>query len=195
MKKVSNKWTFNSKYAYIQFIGSKNEDKYGIIDLEDYDKVKDYKWNINKDKNTFYIQSSFCQSNGEKSGILLHRFLFPEYKICDHKNRNGLDNRKENIREATISQNNINQIKQKGIYTSKYKGVSWNKRRKKWESKIVINGKKFDLGFYNIEEKAAIAYNIAARYFHPKFAVFNNVDESQFFYLGEKIMKKLDLLF
>jgi hypothetical protein len=95
----------------------------------------------------------------------------------DHINGNGLDNRKENLRVCTKSQNLGNQKKTKlygGVATSsKYKGVSWDKRVQKWVAKIGINGKRVYLGLFEDEEKAAEAYNKAALEYFGEFALLN----------------------
>lgn len=99
-----------------------------------------------------------------------------EYHI-DHKKRDATIN--ADLRPATASQNNANRAKPKtrdGIpTTSKYKGVSWFKRDKKWKVNITVNKKHIYLGVYDSEVEAAKAYNEAAIKFFGEFACLNNL--------------------
>ena len=99
--------------------------------------------------------------------------LIPEdKKEVDHGNRNTLDNRRRNLRGCTHRQNMMNRKKDVGA-TSRYKGVSWSKERKKWVSQITIGKKCKSLGRFAIEELAALAYDIAATYEYGEFANLN----------------------
>ena len=91
----------------------------------------------------------------------------------DHINGNGLDNRKANLRLATGTQNGYNRRKTRKRTWSKYKGVTFDKRRKKWEGKIVINGRKQHLGSFTNELDAGRAYDEAAKKYHGEFALLN----------------------
>ena len=75
--------------------------------------------------------------------------------VVDHINNNSLDNRVENLQ--IISQRK-NAYKTQGKYSSKYKGVSWSKQRKKWVVQIYINGKRCNLGFYKTELEGSYVY-------------------------------------
>ena len=94
----------------------------------------------------------------------------------DHKNRDTLFNCKDNLREATQSQNQQNSVARKG--QSKYKGVCRTKDGRRWCSQIRGNGKKLHLGECQTEVEAAILYDIAARSYHGKFARLNFPDQS-----------------
>lgn len=83
---------------------------------------------------------------------------FDENLFIDHINRIPDDNRIENLRIATNTQNQYNVSKRTGCI-SKYKGVSFNKNKRKWMSYICINKKKIFLGYYETENEAGIAYN------------------------------------
>lgn len=87
----------------------------------------------------------------------------------DHINGNGLDNRRENLRLATRSQNSINRGKQSNN-KSGYKGVSWNKRDKRWTAQITINKHIINLGGFDTPEQAYEAYKEAAKQYHGTFA-------------------------
>jgi hypothetical protein len=87
----------------------------------------------------------------------------------DHINSDGLDNRIQNLREATHAQNQRNQSK-RSDNTSGLKGVSWHKRGKKWKAQICHMGKWHALGLYDCSEEAHKAYVAAAHRFHGEFA-------------------------
>ena len=89
--------------------------------------------------------------------------------FIDHIDRNPLNNRIENLRLATPSQNKSNVTKRKDN-KSGYKGVCWNKRGKKWEAKITHNNKCKHLGYFVTAELAHIAYVAAATKYQGDFA-------------------------
>jgi hypothetical protein len=124
-----------------------NEVAKALIDLDDVEKIKNYKWGIGNGGYTINANNS----------ILLHRFILnikPKYGyVVDHINRNRLDCRKNNLRITTFKENSINRGTQSNN-TSGVTGVSFEKRRNKWESHIKSNGKKKFLGYYDCIEDA-----------------------------------------
>lgn len=120
------------------------------------------------------------QGKFQQRTIFLHRAVLglkPGDPDVDHRNRNGLDNRRENLRLATKSQNGMNQGKQRRDTSSQFKGVSFHKGPQKWCAYITVNGKKIGLGHYDTEIEGARAYNIAAREHFVEFALFNDVPD------------------
>jgi hypothetical protein len=108
----------------------------------------------------------------------MHREVInpPAHLDVDHINHNGLDNRKANLRPVTQAQNCLNRpykIYKKKISSSKYKGVTWHKRMKKWTAQICYQGKHKSLGYFDDETDAAKAYDDAAKKHHKEFAVLN----------------------
>ena len=93
--------------------------------------------------------------------------------FIDHIDCNPTNNKIENLRCATNQQNSCNKQAQ-AKSTSTYKGVSWDKKCKKWRAQICVNYKKINLGTFEKETDAAIAYNQAAQTHHNSFAVLNN---------------------
>ena len=88
----------------------------------------------------------------------VHRFIFAMHNgyfppLIDHIDRNILNNKIENLREATISENNINTGLRKNN-TSGYKGVSFYKTKNNWASKIKRNNKWYHIGYFNTPEEA-----------------------------------------
>lgn len=95
----------------------------------------------------------------------------PPHQI-DHRNGNSLDNRWNNLRLATPGQNLANQKSTPGS-SSRYLGVHWCNKHKKWIAQIRKNNKNHRLGSFSNEEKAAKVYDRAARRFHGEFANLN----------------------
>jgi hypothetical protein len=94
-------------------------------------------------------------------------------EFVDHVDGNKSNNKISNLRLATNQQNCCNKQAQLKS-TSAYKGVSWDKKCKKWRAQICINYKKIHLGTFEKETDAAIAYNQAAKKHHNSFAILNN---------------------
>jgi hypothetical protein len=166
---LNNYW-FDGNICYMQIYDRKNNPKCIVmIDTEDYEKVKDYKWYSNNDDTILHGQSF-------KKCIILSRFLTnttdPGLEV-DHKNNKRLDMRKENLRPCTRSQNSANRFKHCDN-SSGYKGVSWRLDRKKWTAEIMQNGTKYRLGYFNTKEEAANAYNQKANELFSVFAKLNN---------------------
>ncbi len=97
----------------------------------------------------------------------------PSELDVDHKNSNGLDCRRRNLRPATESQNMGNRRKQSS--SSKFKGVTWNKRLSKWIAQIGQPGSRKHLGCFSEEREAAQRYNQAAKEKWGEFARLNTI--------------------
>jgi hypothetical protein len=113
--------------------------------------------------------------------------------VVDHINRDSLDNRRANLRLATRSQNNMNRSGRKGA-SSKYKGVSWYKSRKRWRAMIKVEGKRKSLGYFESEAEAAKVYDEAARKYQGEFA-YQNFSEKEVMSGRAKIVKIIRGLF
>jgi hypothetical protein len=110
--------------------------------------------------------------NGKK--YFAHRLIYLFHHghmpmFLDHIDRNGLNNKIENLREATLSQNSAN-TSIRSDNTSGYRGVSWDKKAKKWLAKITIFRKQKYLGYFSSPEAAYEVYCEAARNHYGKFA-------------------------
>jgi len=95
--------------------------------------------------------------------------------LVDHINGDPLDNRRQNLRPATPSQNQANRTKYQGRrgVTSRYKGVCWHRKDKKWMARIYRDGKQIYLGGFDCEIEAAKAYDSAALEIFGEFALPN----------------------
>ncbi len=163
-----NTYEFYDDYCLMNlFDKNQNIIAQAIIDLDDYEKVKDKKWCLDMHR------GGYASDRNET----LHSFLFKAKSqglYIDHINGNRLDNRKTNIRLCTQMQNTYN----RGLASnssSGYKGVSWHSRIKKWQTRIGFNHKRKHLGYYNTKKEAALAYNEAAIKYYGEFARINEV--------------------
>lgn len=149
---------------YLTLINSKRRI---IIDDEDRDICRTYKWRLLKSK---YAVSTILPT------ICIHRLIMRLRKWnnldIDHINHNTLDNRKQNLRICTRSQNQ-GHARKLCKTSSTYKGVTWNKSKKKWKVAICINRQKIHLGYFNSEMKAAKAYDKGAKKYFGTFAHTN----------------------
>jgi len=150
--------------------------KYTIVDPEDYERLAMYKWHAVRAANTFYAtRSKRCKNSKKIITIQMHRVIIsaPAGLLVDHTSRNGLDNRKANLRPATYAQNRQNSRNNTDKSTSRYRGVSFNKTRVQYRAAICANGRKMHLGNFSNEIAAAKAYDIAAKKYHGAFAALN----------------------
>lgn len=140
--------------------------KFTLVDDEDFEKVNKFKWNLN--------QKGYVRGTARAGRNRLHRYLMqcPKGLEIDHINGDKLNNRKENLRICTCSQNSKN--KKKGIrnnQTSKYKGVTFVSGG--WRVHVWNNYRKLYLGEYKTEHLAAIVYDFAVKQLHGEFAKTN----------------------
>lgn len=150
-------------------INSKNGiSGYALVDDSDYNILSAFSWNITSNG---YV----CSRIGGKV-VNIHKMILKNVKEVDHINRNKLDNRRCNLREATRSQNNANHEIQKNN-TLGYRGVGRVTQGtiNPYYATIKVNGKNIYLGVFKTIEKAALAYNKAALEYFGEFANLNEV--------------------
>jgi len=137
--------------------------KFAIVDPDDYEMLSKYKWHVTKNGNTFYAKRN-APTRKDTTPIYMHRLIIkvPPGLVVDHINHNGLDNRKANVRPATRAQNNRHSQKRKNT-RSKYKGVNWYSREKRFVVKITTDDNTVTLGYFQDEFQAAKAYDHAAK--------------------------------
>lgn len=143
-----------------------------FVDAVDGPLVVPHRWQELPGRHTSYAK--FSKRGGPT--ILMHRLIIdaPRGVQVDHINRNGLDNRRVNLRLATPGQNNAN-AKIRSDNTSGYKGVCWSHSRGKigWYASIHLDGKQRGLGLFDDPWEAAQAYNAAALEQWGEFAFLN----------------------
>lgn len=146
--------------------------KFAIVSAEDYEFVTQWKWQarMTRYKNGSVWYAIRTASNPKKT-ILMHRVICQKVglksKYFDHKDRDGLNNTRDNLRPCTRSQNCANRIKFSDC-SSKYKGVS--RHINGWQSRIQFKGKPFYLGYFREESDARKAYESAAVKLFGEFA-------------------------
>ena len=125
--------------------------KFALVDDQDFEILNQYKWRADKDGNTYYAVRGIWKDN-KVFRLFMHREIldlkYKDGKITDHINRNGLDNRKSNLRIVSKAENCRNHGGHSDN-TSGHTGVSWHKVIKKWQSQIRAGGEKICLGYYN----------------------------------------------
>jgi hypothetical protein len=146
-----------------------------IIDVADVPLVEGFNWIAMVSKRadgsvrTVYAYRNDCSGTKTRL-VLLHRFLMgePMGLQIDHRDGEGLNCRRYNLREATCSQNGRN-LKTSANNTSGIKGVSWHKPSSKWTAHIMLGGKQKYLGLFGDITDAAVAYANASRELHGEF--------------------------
>lgn len=155
--------------------------RFAFVDDEDYDKVCGFSWY----PSAFGHAISRRQENCQVKNYSMHRRILDvdSDDVVDHIDGNVLNNTRANLRITDHQGNATNQRKQRTRggkpTTSKYKGVSWHKKNKRWESFVSVNGKQIRLGSFPDEEEAARAYDTAAREHYGKYGRFNFPQEGE----------------
>ena len=154
--------------------------KYGAnrtikISLEDFEEFSKFNWICihNPNRKKYYAVKSVYIGNQKSINVLMHRTIInaPKGVIVDHKNGDGLDNRRCNLRLCTTAENIRNAGSRGG--SSKYKGVWYDKKRSLWRARIKVSYKEVYLGRFSTELEAAQAYDEAALMHHKEFAKLN----------------------
>lgn len=151
-----------------------NSKQVALIDDSDYAQVSQYIWYASGNRLT------------TSKGVLMHQLIIGKKpgKITDHKDRNGFNNQRVNLRFVDKSQNRANSCKKVRNGSSKYKGVWKSVEHYKdstyihWVAEITYLYKKHYLGRYKTENEAAIAYNKAATQYFGEFANLNLIEEN-----------------
>jgi hypothetical protein len=144
--------------------------KFAQVDDWNYDWLMKWKWQAHKDRYTYYaVRSSWIE--GKRCRIAIHREILNAQKgiKVDHQDRDGLNCLENNIRLATNSENGANRVKFSG--KSKFKGVDFHNG--KVRARICINGKSIHIGYFPLEEAAAMAYDKKAL---ELFGIFANLN-------------------
>lgn len=148
-----------------------------MVDDEDFDRLNEKRWYAIKGKHTCYAAASCGGYSENKRGIriLMHRIILntPNGMYTDHKDGNGLNNQRSNLRVATRSQNNAHHVRASAKKASKFFGVSLQRKTGKWEVKIQVNKRREWLGTYAQEIDAAKAYDKSALESFKEFAQLN----------------------
>ncbi len=157
VNKKENKKDLSGDYGVIWSTNT-NEEIY--FDLEDADRILQHTW---------YVDAyGYAVTNVDDTQVKMHILL--GYKWHDHHNRNRLDNRRENLIQCTIQENNRNKSI-RSDNTSGIIGVHWNKRRNKWIERIYPDkNKEKHLGYFVNKEDAIQARLAAEKEYYGDFA-------------------------
>lgn len=142
-----------------------------LIDDDDLETFESNRWRIMKSSTT---EMEYCASG---KGVLLHRLvlgLTDGAVHADHINRNGLDNRKANLRPCTPSQNQRNRALSKSN-RSGYKGVYFDRSRGTWYARYKHNYRNVYLGRYSTALEAGLAYDYAVSNLFGEYARTNGI--------------------
>lgn len=161
----------------------KHKGKYvAIVSDEDKD-LASVRWaiQIKRHGNYVYRKNPDAPVQGRKHldlhRVIMERVIAPmtlqKGQVVDHINGNGLDNRRDNLRIATPSQNAMNSKRHKDNRTG-YKGVTYFRRDRNYRATIYINGKVTHIGYFDTAEEAHEAYNARAKQEYGEFAKLEN---------------------
>lgn len=172
LRKIQNKYDLESESFGIGFT-SKGEKFY--FDKEDYDLIKDYHWFLDGKHGNYVV------ANYKETTVKFHRIVMKvtDSKIdIDHINHDTTDNRKENLRVVSRSQNNAN-IGLRKHNTSGCTGVAWHSTRKQWISRISYNNKCIFLGWFNDYEEAVKARKEAEEKYFGEYSYDNSINKNK----------------
>lgn len=153
--------------------------KVALVDECDLEVVQKFKWCATKvgRHNKWYAMHTLPDAgNGKRKTLFMHRAIInaPPHLQVDHRDNDGLNNRRKNIRLASTAQNHANRrIVKKANATSPFKGVSYSKLRRKWYAKIKSDGKAEHLASCDSALQAALIYDDEARLRFGEFAAVN----------------------
>ncbi len=155
-----------------------------IVDKEDYLFLNRFTWTADKKGKTFYALTSVFLA-GKRHNIYMHQLIMLlRGKVVDHANRNGLDNRRLNLRYCDKSQNLANGQTNR---PSQYGRGVYRSRSGRFVARLTHKGKIKILGTHNTAEQAQEAFDKAALKYHGEFATLNNPHQK---YLGCEEEKK-----
>jgi hypothetical protein len=140
-----------------------------IIDACDVPLVNKWTWSVQVQARANYACRA-DRSSGKQAYFLLHRVIMdaPPNMQVDHIDGDGLNNRRSNLRLATVAENHRN-LRKPSNNTSGYKGVSWRKDRSKWRAAIRVDGRLITLGTFDCPQRAHVAYCEASARLHGEF--------------------------
>jgi hypothetical protein len=145
-----------------------------LVSKQDYNSISSYNWYRKKVAKDGW-ENIYAQTNIDGTSVSMHRLImdFPNDEV-DHINGDGLDNRRENLRLCSHSQNLCNQGSTENS-SSQFKGV-YRSKRGRWRAELNYEGCRYRLGIFDSEREAALAYDRKALEIHGDFARPNILD-------------------
>lgn len=151
-----------------------NKGMFATVDDEDYDRLAIYKWHVASTHGVLYAARAFRLSAIKTEAVLMHREILGltkgDGKQCDHKDRNGLNNCRANLRICTIADNNRNRTSKN---KTGYRGVYYSERHHKYRARIRTKIQSYHLGYFDTSELAARAVDAKTRELYGEFYVPN----------------------
>jgi len=154
--------------------------KFALVDEEDFEYLNQWRWyvhiNNKKSKTMYAMRHGYIPGALKRPVIYMHRLILnaPKNKICDHKNGNGLDNRRSNLRLCNIAQSSWNKPRFSTKKLNAMKGVTRVKDRhgvpSYWIGRLTVNKKRIYLGTFKTKELAEKAMKKALLKYHGEFA-------------------------
>lgn len=144
--------------------------KVALVDDADYEWLMQWKWHAAMQNANRFSAARRITAGGRRM-VYMHRVIMgaPKGLLVDHKDGDPLHNFRSNLRLATKQQNAFN-CGPRSNNTSGFKGVSWERRKKRWIAQIFVKRNNTYLGMYVTKEEAAVAYEEAAKKYHGEFA-------------------------
>lgn len=144
-----------------------------LVDDEDFERVNQFKWTASFQEDRWYAVRS-VKRDGVWRHVRMHAFILgvPHSRSVDHRDGDGLNNQKGNLRRCTQHQNLANS-KLSSRNTSGFKGVSWNRRESVWVARVVCYYRQMVIGRFSDRVAAARAYDAAAIRYFGDFAKTN----------------------
>lgn len=149
--------------------------KVALVDDRDHAVLSRYSWIAVKDRRTFYAVRAVMVAKNKQKNVPMHREIIGGTSKIDHRDGDGLNNQRHNLRPASTRQNGQNRRKFASA-SSRFKGVSFHARDGRWQARIKAGATRIQLGYFDAELDAARAYNDAARKHFGEFANLNDID-------------------
>lgn len=146
-----------------------NSDKPALVDDDIYEQIQGKHWRLIKVSNGAVYVGWKSHKAGKDLTVYLHRLVVGNPKgMVDHINGDPFDDRRENLRIVTNSQNQMNS---KGkAHSSIYKNVYWNKQLEKWKVQFTVDGQSFFIGYFEEERIAGEVAELNRPIFHGEYA-------------------------
>jgi hypothetical protein len=152
---------------------------FATVDAADYGWLSQWRWSAlasgRQGCGPIFSAVRSVSENGKQRTVLMRREIMrPEQgEVVDHINGDSLDYRRSNLRTCSQAQNCLNRVAKRTCKTSRFKGVWWHRKNKKWVADFWGRY----IGSFKLEEEAAQAYDDAARLHDPEYALLNFPEE------------------
>lgn len=142
-----------------------------LVDADDADWLSCYRWRAIRIRRTWYA----VRDDGDRL-VYMHRLILdaPAGMIVDHRDGNGLNNTRANLRVVTARENAINAAKRAGC-SSRYRGVDWCASARAWRARVWPDGREQLVGYFATEKEAAEARERAALSVYGEYAIAGRV--------------------